>query len=119
MQRLNYCWDLFGISGKNKIFPVKMNGNGDTLWMTELENIFGLPIHYTDTGNLQLSKRRQLLGRAWSVPVVKHILQPLRSFFKCEGKMEDSDYIIKSKKVKLSRYTPWRHMGKRKVARIT
>jgi hypothetical protein len=95
MQRLNYCWDLFGISDKNKIFPVKMDGNTDTLWMTELEAIFGLPTHYTDTGNLQLSKRRQLLGRAWSVPVVKHIFQPLQFYFKCEGKMEESDHIIK------------------------
>jgi hypothetical protein len=66
------------------ILPVEMNGNRDTLWMTELEIIFGLPIHYTDTGNLQIGKRQQLLGRAWSVPVVKHILQPLTLYFKCE-----------------------------------
>jgi hypothetical protein len=80
----NYCLDLFVNSGKNMIFPVQMNGKTDTLWITELEVIFGLPIHYTDTGNLQISKRQQLLGRAWSVPVVKHILQPLLFHFRCK-----------------------------------
>jgi hypothetical protein len=67
------------------VFPVKINGNMDTLWMAELEVIFGLLIHYTDTGNLQLSKP-QLLSRACSVPVVKHILQPLKFYFKHEEK---------------------------------
>ncbi|KDR07778.1 DNA (cytosine-5)-methyltransferase 3B [Zootermopsis nevadensis] len=73
------------LQGKNRIFRANMNGNMDTLWMTELEVVFGLPLHYTDTGNLHFSKRQQLLGRAWSVPVVKHILQPLKFYFKCEG----------------------------------
>ena len=66
-------------------FPVKMNGNADTLWMTELETIFGFPIHYTDARNISVTKREQLLGKAWSVHVVKHILQSLKLYFECES----------------------------------
>jgi site-specific DNA-cytosine methylase len=62
--------------------PVIMNGKEDTLWMTELEKIFGFPLHYTDTGNLGISKRQQLLGRAWSVPVVEYLLEALKKRFK-------------------------------------
>lgn len=72
--------------GKTMIYPVEMEGNADTLWITELETIFGFPIHYTDTGNLGISKRQQLLGRAWSVPVVECLLKPLKLYFKCGKK---------------------------------
>jgi hypothetical protein len=82
----NELWDCFDISGKKITFPVEMEGIKDLLWMTELERIFGLPIHYTDVGNLPISKRQQLLGRSWSVPVVKWIFQPLKSHFKCQKK---------------------------------
>ena len=67
------------------ISPVEMNGNADTLWMTELETIFGFPIHYTDFGNMSISRRQKVLGKAWSVHVVKHILQPLKHYFECES----------------------------------
>ncbi|KAL1471374.1 hypothetical protein MTO96_023713 [Rhipicephalus appendiculatus] len=67
---------------KHGVLPVIMNGEGDVLWATELEELFGFPRHYTDVGNISLGKRRQLLGKAWSVPVVCHILRPLRSFFR-------------------------------------
>jgi hypothetical protein len=66
-------------------FPVETNGNADTLWMTELEMIFGFPIHYTDAGNMSITKRQHLLGKAWSVHVIKHILQSLKVYFECEG----------------------------------
>jgi hypothetical protein len=65
-------------------FPVEINGNADTLWVTELEVILGLPIHYTDVQNTSLNKRRHLLGEAWNVHVVKHILQSLKLYFKHE-----------------------------------
>ncbi|XP_077531201.1 DNA (cytosine-5)-methyltransferase 3B-like [Haemaphysalis longicornis] len=67
---------------KNGVLPVLMGGQRDVLWTTELEEVFGFPRHYTDVGNISLGKRRQLLGKAWSVPVICHILRPLRSFFK-------------------------------------
>jgi hypothetical protein len=63
------------------IHPVRMNGKDGPLWITELERAFGFPVHYTDTGNLGPSKRQQLLGRAWSVPVVKLLLKPLQNYF--------------------------------------
>lgn len=44
-------------------------------------SIFGFPQHYTDVGNLLPARRQQLLGRAWSVPVICHVLSPLRCFF--------------------------------------
>jgi DNA (cytosine-5)-methyltransferase 3A len=66
-------------------FPVEMSGNADALWMTEGETILGLPVHYTDAGEMSVAKRLHLLGEAWSVHVVKHVLQSLRLYFKCEG----------------------------------
>lgn len=44
--------------------------------------VFGFPKHYTDVGNIALGRRQQLLGKAWSVPVIKHLLAPLKNFFK-------------------------------------
>ncbi|KAH6944762.1 hypothetical protein HPB50_004966 [Hyalomma asiaticum] len=38
------------------------------------------PMHYKDLGNISLTERRQLLEKAWSVPVVCHSLRPWRSF---------------------------------------
>jgi len=64
---------------------MEMNGNADKLWMTELETVLGLPIHYTDAGNVSITKRQHLLGEAWNVHVVKHILQPLKLYFECES----------------------------------
>ncbi|KAK8395723.1 hypothetical protein O3P69_005662 [Scylla paramamosain] len=63
--------------------PVRMNNHGDVPWITEIEKIFGLPPHYTDNGNLTLNERHGLLGRAWSVPVICHIFQPLCQYFSC------------------------------------
>ncbi|PNF35204.1 hypothetical protein B7P43_G07646 [Cryptotermes secundus] len=68
--------------GKTMTHPVRMNGKEDTLWITELERVFGFETHYTDTGNLGISKRQQLLGRAWSVHVAVHLMKPLQSVFK-------------------------------------
>ena len=64
---------------------MEMEGNGETPWMTELETIFGFPVHYTDVGHMSITKRQHLLGKAWSVHVVKHILQSLKLFFECES----------------------------------
>ncbi|ROT79375.1 putative ATP-binding cassette sub-family A member 3-like [Penaeus vannamei] len=63
--------------GSNVEWPIRMNDHGDTPWLTEIEKIFGFPSHYTDVGNTSLKERQTLLGRAWSVPVIEHILQPL------------------------------------------
>ena len=43
--------------------------------------IFGLPVHYTDVGNLAPGRRQKLLGRSWCVPVIEHILKPLTHLF--------------------------------------
>ncbi|GFU49688.1 hypothetical protein NPIL_446961 [Nephila pilipes] len=66
------------------VLPVEMNGEPDSLWLTELEKVFGFPVHFTDIGNLSISKRQELIGRSWSVPVVKDILRSFKRFFKCE-----------------------------------
>nr|XP_042911601.1 DNA (cytosine-5)-methyltransferase 3B isoform X2 [Parasteatoda tepidariorum] len=62
--------------------PVEMKGIPDILWITELERVFGFPMHYTDVGNLSPTKRQELLGRSWSVPVITQILNPLQKLFK-------------------------------------
>ena len=75
---------------KLNLFPIHVEadpacgdtGGDDGLWTTEMERIFGFPSHYTDIGNLSRVSRQRLLGRAWSVPVVRHLLAPLKDYFK-------------------------------------
>ncbi|KAK3861177.1 hypothetical protein Pcinc_032823 [Petrolisthes cinctipes] len=62
-------------------YPIIMNEHGDTPWITEIEKIFGFPAHYTDVGNLQVRERQSLLGRAWCVPVIRHLLTPLVKYY--------------------------------------
>jgi len=79
--------DVFGpvvivaFSGRTGQMPVNVCGVGEKLWITEIERIFGFPTHYTDVGNFSMTCRSSLLGRAWSVPVLKSILKPLTFFF--------------------------------------
>ncbi|XP_075419902.1 DNA (cytosine-5)-methyltransferase 3B isoform X2 [Tenrec ecaudatus] len=70
--------------GKNQLFPVVMNGKEDVLWCTELERIFGFPVHYTDVSNMGRGARQKLLGRSWSVPVIRHLFAPLKDYFACD-----------------------------------
>ncbi|KAJ8037072.1 DNA (cytosine-5)-methyltransferase 3B [Holothuria leucospilota] len=64
--------------------PVEMDGKEDTLWCTELERLFGFPDHYTDVNNLSRGDRQKLLGQCWSVPVIHHLLAPLKDFYQCQ-----------------------------------
>ncbi|XP_035804161.2 uncharacterized protein LOC111568665 [Amphiprion ocellaris] len=71
--------------GKNvSQLPVLYNGKEDTLWITELEKIFGFPKHYTDVRNMNRQQRQKVLGKAWSVPVIRHLFAPLKDYFACE-----------------------------------
>ncbi|KAG7477909.1 hypothetical protein MATL_G00074510 [Megalops atlanticus] len=70
--------------GKDQHFPVIMNGKEDILWCTEMERIFGFPVHYTDVSNMGRGARQKLLGRSWSVPVIRHLFAPLKDYFACE-----------------------------------
>ncbi|XP_050773667.1 DNA (cytosine-5)-methyltransferase 3B isoform X2 [Gopherus flavomarginatus] len=70
--------------GKSMQLPVLMNGKEDNLWCTELERIFGFPLHYTDVSNMGRGARQKLLGRSWSVPVIRHLFAPLKDYFACE-----------------------------------
>ncbi|XP_031572916.1 DNA (cytosine-5)-methyltransferase 3A-like [Actinia tenebrosa] len=56
----------------------------DILWCTEMERLFGFPSHYTDVNNMGRPQRQRLLGNAWSVPVIRHLLSPLKDYFKCQ-----------------------------------
>jgi len=62
--------------------PVWFLGEQDRLWMVEIERCFGFPDHYTDVANLHPDKRLVLLGMSWSVPCVRHLMQPLLRYFK-------------------------------------
>jgi hypothetical protein len=44
---------------------------------------FGFPDHYTDVNNMGRVHRQRLLGRAWSVPIIRHLFSPLKDYFKC------------------------------------
>lgn len=70
--------------GKMGPLPVQMNGKEDYLWCTEMEKIFGFPKHYTDVNNMGRSQRQRVLGRSWSVPVIRHLFAPLKDYFACE-----------------------------------
>lgn len=75
---------------KKGLFPVQYTGadgqrKEDVLWITEMERLFGLPSHYTDVSNMGRSQRQRLLGKSWSVPVIRHLLSPLKEYFKCEA----------------------------------
>ncbi|KAG7323123.1 hypothetical protein KOW79_012825 [Hemibagrus wyckioides] len=65
-------------------FPVSMNGKDDNLWITELEKIFGFPKHYTDVKNMGRLQRQKVLGKSWSVPVIRHLFAPLKDYFACD-----------------------------------
>ena len=43
--------------------------------------LFGFPDHYPNVANLGRHGRHKLLGRAWSVPVIRHLFSPLKEFF--------------------------------------
>lgn len=63
-------------------YPVKRyNNREDTIWITELEPIFGFPVHYTDVGNMSATKRQQLIGKAWSVQVICYLFRCLQDYF--------------------------------------
>uniref|UniRef100_A0A8C8DCH8 DNA (cytosine-5-)-methyltransferase n=1 Tax=Oncorhynchus tshawytscha TaxID=74940 RepID=A0A8C8DCH8_ONCTS len=70
--------------GKMGPLPVDSNGKEDSLWCTEMEKIFGFRKHYTDVNNMGQSQRQKVLGRSWSVPVIRHLLAPLKDYFACE-----------------------------------
>ncbi|CAL4252632.1 unnamed protein product, partial [Meganyctiphanes norvegica] len=67
--------------GSTYDWPIQYNGSGDVPWITEVERIFGFPTHFTDVGNLNINERQRLLGKAWSVPVVVHLLKGLKQYF--------------------------------------
>ncbi|KAL4623970.1 DNA (cytosine-5)-methyltransferase 3A isoform X2 [Arapaima gigas] len=69
--------------GKDQHFPVYMNDKEDILWCTEMERVFGFPVHYTDVSNMSRLARQRLLGRSWSVPVIRHLFAPLKDYFAC------------------------------------
>ncbi|KAM9342374.1 uncharacterized protein KZ484_015079 [Pholidichthys leucotaenia] len=73
------------LKGKDKREPpVLYNGEEDKIWITEMETVFGFPKHYTDVGDMNRQRRHTLLGKAWSVPVARHLLAPLKEYFACE-----------------------------------
>ncbi|XP_053192625.1 DNA (cytosine-5)-methyltransferase 3A-like isoform X3 [Scomber japonicus] len=70
--------------GKDEHFPVYMDNKEDILWCTEMESrVFGFPVHYTDVSNMSRLARQRLLGRSWSVPVIRHLFAPLKEYFAC------------------------------------
>ena len=48
-----------------------------------VSRVFGFPVHYTDVSNMSRLARQRLLGRSWSVPVIRHLFAPLKEYFAC------------------------------------
>ena len=74
--------------------PVWFRGQQSRLWMVEIERCFGFPDHYTDVANLHPDKRLVLLGMSWSVPCVRHLMQPLLQYFKTVNPPEVKAKIV-------------------------
>ena len=60
--------------------------------------LFGFPDHYTDVANLGRHGRQKLLGRAWSVPVIRHLFSPLKEFYKSstQSTLPSTDVMVSS-----------------------
>ncbi|XP_076640893.1 DNA (cytosine-5)-methyltransferase 3C-like isoform X1 [Halictus rubicundus] len=69
--------------GKTALKPILMNDQSDSLWITELEEIFGFPRHYTDVKNLSATKRQRLIGKSWSVQTLTAMFKSLCPYFVC------------------------------------
>ena len=39
-------------------------------------------------------QRQKLLGKSWSVPVIQHLLMPLKDYFRITKQKDDDDYQI-------------------------
>lgn len=68
-------------AGSDGSFPVIQDGKEVKFTINEVEQLMGLPIHYTDCANLPPSRRYTLLGRGWCVPTVAALLSPLIEIF--------------------------------------
>ncbi|CAI6377412.1 unnamed protein product [Macrosiphum euphorbiae] len=72
--------------------PVCQDGQYTSLFITEIEQIFGLPQHFTDVADLSISTRQKLLRRAFSGQVIVDVLDLLSGKFakkKSEEKSEE------------------------------
>lgn len=66
-----------------RLFP-KHSANRLTVHLSVLPlRVFGFPVHYTDVSNMSRLARQRLLGRSWSVPVIRHLFAPLKDYFAC------------------------------------
>uniref|UniRef100_A0A8C2KUY0 DNA (cytosine-5-)-methyltransferase n=1 Tax=Cyprinus carpio TaxID=7962 RepID=A0A8C2KUY0_CYPCA len=61
--------------GKMGPLPVTMNGKEDYLWFL---------LYQVYVNNMGRGHRQKLLGRSWSVPVIRHLFAPLKDYFACE-----------------------------------
>ncbi|CAL8329611.1 unnamed protein product [Merluccius merluccius] len=50
-----------------------------------MNRVLGFPKHYTDVNNMGRCRRQRVLGRSWSVPVIRHLFAPLKDYFECES----------------------------------
>nr|XP_031834105.1 uncharacterized protein LOC116427656 isoform X1 [Nomia melanderi]XP_031834114.1 uncharacterized protein LOC116427656 isoform X1 [Nomia melanderi] len=75
--------------GKLALKPILMKDASDSLWITELEEIFGFPRHYTDVKNLSATKRQRLIGKSWSVQTLTAIFKSLCPYFECNAMETD------------------------------
>ncbi|XP_047124656.1 DNA (cytosine-5)-methyltransferase 3A isoform X2 [Hydra vulgaris] len=66
----------------------------DGLWLTEIERIFGFPDHYTDVANMGQRDRQKLLGKSWSVPVLRHLFAPLRNYFRSKVYIDNYNSML-------------------------
>ncbi|XP_046552801.1 DNA (cytosine-5)-methyltransferase 3B-like [Haliotis rubra] len=65
----------------DELFPIEMEGETTGIWISEVERLFGFPPHYTDVGNMPATRRQKLLGKSWSIPIMRNLLTPLRQYF--------------------------------------
>lgn len=75
------AFSMLPYTGKSQQLPVQEDGKDVQLFITDMEALFGFPKSYTDGPNLTISDRRRLLGKAFCVPVLENLLQPLTDMY--------------------------------------
>uniref|UniRef100_A0A3Q3LQB0 DNA (cytosine-5-)-methyltransferase n=1 Tax=Labrus bergylta TaxID=56723 RepID=A0A3Q3LQB0_9LABR len=72
------------VSDFNLISLHDINSANTDLPPLSIPRIFGFPKHYTDVRDMNRLQRQKVLGKAWSVPVIRHLFAPLKDYFSCK-----------------------------------
>jgi len=68
-------------SSKSSPSKSELGESTDSVDPSELEQMLGFPVGYSDVNNLTKAKRISVLSKSWSVPILSHVMWALVDFF--------------------------------------